>query len=99
VSLSGSLLGAGLDLLFAILEIIKWLVIVAAVVSWVNPDPRNPIVQFLYRSTEPILRPFRRILPPGRTGGIDLSPILVILLIFFLKSFLSRLLLMPARAL
>ncbi len=99
MSLSGSLLGAGLDLLFAILEIIKWLVIVAAVVSWVNPDPRNPIVQFLYRSTEPILRPFRRILPPGRTGGIDLSPILVILLIFFLKSFLSRLLLMPARAL
>ena len=99
MSLGGSLLGAGLDLLFAILEIIKWLVIVAAVVSWVNPDPRNPIVQFLYRSTEPILRPFRRILPPGRTGGIDLSPIFVILLIFFLKSFLSRLLLLPARAL
>jgi YggT family protein len=99
VSLEGSLLGAGLDLLFAILEIIKWLVIVAAVISWVSPDPRNPIVQFLYRTTEPILRPFRRILPPGRTGGIDLSPILVILLIFFLKSFLSRLLLMPARAL
>ena len=99
MSLSGSLLGAGLDLLFAILEIIKWLVIIAAVVSWVNPDPRNPIVQFLYRATEPILRPFRRILPPGRTGGIDFSPILVILLIFFLKSFLSRLLLMPARAL
>ncbi len=99
MSLGGSLLGAGLDLLFTILEIIKWLVIVAAVISWVNPDPRNPIVQFLYRSTEPILRPFRRILPPGRTGGIDFSPILVILLIFFLKSFLSRLLLMPARAL
>lgn len=99
MSLTGSLLGAGIDLLFAILEIIKWLVIIAAVVSWVNPDPRNPIVQFLYRSTEPILRPFRRILPPGRTGGIDFSPILVILLIFFLKSFLSRLLLMPARAL
>ncbi|HSS45071.1 MAG TPA: YggT family protein [Thermoanaerobaculia bacterium] len=99
MTLGGSLLGAGLDLLFAILEIIKWLVIVAAVVSWVSPDPRNPIVQFLYRSTEPILRPFRRILPPGRTGGIDFSPILVILLIFFLKNFLSRLLLMPARAL
>lgn len=99
MSLTGSLLGAGIDLLFAILEIIKWLVIIAAVVSWVNPDPRNPIVQFLYRSTEPILRPFRRILPPGRTGGIDLSPILVILLIFFLKSLLTRLLLMPARAL
>jgi YggT family protein len=70
------------------LWILQWLVIIAALVSWVSPDPRNPIVQFLYRSTEPILRPFRRILPPGRTGGIDLSPILVILVIYFLRQFL-----------
>ena len=66
--------------------------IIAAVISWVNPDPRNPIVQFLYRTTEPILRPFRKILPPRRTGSIDFSPILVILLIIFIKAFLSRLL-------
>jgi YggT family protein len=62
----------------------------------VNPDPRNPIVQFLYRSTEPILRPFRRLLPPGRTGGIDFSPLLVILAIIFIRTFLSRLFLRPA---
>lgn len=82
---------AVLQVIFAILSIIKWLVIIAAVISWVSPDPRNPIVQFLYRTTEPILRPFRRLLPPSRTGGIDLSPILVILLLFFIEVFLKRL--------
>ena len=87
---------AVLDVLFAILSVIQWLVIIAAVISWVNPDPRNPIVQFLYRSTEPILRPFRRLLPPGRTGGIDFSPLLVILAIIFIRTFLSRLFLRPA---
>lgn len=86
---------AVLDVILAILSVIQWLVIIAAVISWVNPDPRNPIVQFLYRSTEPLLRPFRRLLPPGRTGGIDFSPLLVILVILFIKTFLSRLFLRP----
>jgi YggT family protein len=90
--------GAVLQVIFAILSVIQWLVIIAAVISWVNPDPRNPIVQFLYRTTEPILRPFRRILPPRRTGGIDFSPILVILLILFVKVLLSNLFLTSARA-
>ncbi|HEY3171298.1 MAG TPA: YggT family protein [Thermoanaerobaculia bacterium] len=89
---------AVLQVIFAILSVIQWLVIIAAVISWVNPDPRNPIVQFLYRTTEPILRPFRRILPPQRTGGIDLSPILVILLILFVKVLLSNLFLTSTRA-
>jgi YggT family protein len=96
--LGGAFATAALQVIFAILSVIQWLVIIAAVISWVNPDPRNPIVQFLYRTTEPILRPFRRILPPRRTGGIDLSPILVILLILFLKVFLSNLFLTSARA-
>ena len=61
----------------------------------IQEDPRNPIVRFLYAATEPILRPFRRILPPRRTGGIDFSPLLVILLIFFIKRVLARLLLAP----
>jgi YggT family protein len=87
-----------LEVFFAILTVVQWLVIITAVISWVNPDPRNPIVQFLYRTTEPILRPFRKILPPQKTGGIDLSPILVILLILFLKVFLSNLFLTAARA-
>jgi YggT family protein len=90
--------GAVLQVIFAILSVIQWLVIIAAVISWVNPDPRNPIVQFLYRTTEPILRPFRRILPPRRTGGVDFSPILVILLILFVKVLLSNLFLTSTRA-
>jgi YggT family protein len=97
VNIGGSFLAAILEVFFIILTMIQWLVIAAALISWVSPDPRNPIVQFLYRVTEPILRPFRRILPPGRTGGIDLSPILVILLIVFLKIFLSRLFLTSPR--
>ncbi len=87
-----------LQVIFAILSVIKWLVIIAAVISWVSPDPRNPIVQFLYRTTEPILRPFRRLLPPSRTGGIDLSPILVIFVILFIEVFLRRLFLTSAIA-
>lgn len=98
MNVGGAFATAVLQVVFAILSVIQWLVIIAAVISWVSPDPRNPIVQFLYRTTEPILRPFRKILPPRRTGGIDLSPILVILLILFLKVFLSRLFLTSARA-
>ena len=93
----GAFATAVLQVVFAILSVIQWLVIIAAVISWVSPDPRNPIVRFLYRTTEPILRPFRRILPARRTGGIDFSPILVILLILFLKVFLSNLFLTSAR--
>jgi YggT family protein len=98
MNVGGAFATAVLQVIFAILSVIQWLVIIAAVISWVNPDPRNAIVQFLYRTTEPILRPFRKILPPRRTGGIDLSPILVILLILFLKVLLSNLFLTSVRA-
>ena len=73
MNFGGAAGGALTDLLFLALTIVQWLVILAALVSWVSPDPRNPIVRFLYAATEPILRPFRRILPPRRTGGIDFS--------------------------
>ncbi len=64
-----------------------WIVIARAVLSWVNPDPFNPIVRFLYRVTEPVLRPLRRRLPTVGMG-LDLSPMLVILAIYFLQAFL-----------
>ncbi|PIQ87866.1 MAG: hypothetical protein COV73_01865 [Candidatus Omnitrophica bacterium CG11_big_fil_rev_8_21_14_0_20_43_6] len=73
-----------------LLNIIYWLVIIRALVSWVNPDPNNPIVQFLYKTTEPILEPFRKRLPLNFRFGIDISPIIVILLVMFLKSFLIK---------
>ena len=62
------------------------MIIIRAVISWVNPDPYNPIVQFLYRSTEPVLQPVRRAVPIG--WGIDFSPLVVILAIMFLDQFL-----------
>lgn len=98
MNVGGAFATAALQVVLAILFLIKWLVIIAAVISWVSPDPRNPIVRFLYRTTEPILRPFRKILPPQRTGGIDLSPILVILLILFIETFLKRLFMTSAIA-
>ena len=68
-----------------ILTMAYWLILIRALISWVNPDPLNPIVQFLYRTTEPILTPIRRFLP---TMGIDISPLIAFLAIMFLKSFL-----------
>jgi YggT family protein len=62
-----------------------WIIIIRALVSWVNPDPWNPIVRFLHQVTEPVLRPIRRRLP---YSGIDFSPLVVILGIYFLQWFL-----------
>ncbi len=84
-------MGAVVDVLLYALRGLQWIVIIAALVSWVNPDPRNPIVRFLWGVTEPLFKPFRRLLPPSRTGGIDLSPILVLLAIFLVSRFLARL--------
>jgi len=71
------------------LSIYMWIIIARAVISWVNPDPYNQIVQFLYRVTEPVMAPVRRWLPMGGMG-IDFSPIVIILVIFFLQSFLVK---------
>jgi YggT family protein len=75
------------NLLHLVLQAYFWIIIARAVLSWVNPDPFNPIVRFLYRVTEPVLRPIRHRLP-SLSIGIDLSPMVVILAIFFLDSFL-----------
>lgn len=70
--------------------ILYWLILIRAIISWVNPDPYNPIVQFLYKTTEPILYPIRKILPLGLRFGIDISPIIAFFLIMFLRSFLIK---------
>ena len=84
---AGNLILALANLLHLILQAYFWIIIARAVLSWVNPDPFNPIVRFLYRVTEPVLRPIRHRLPT-LAMGIDLSPMVVILAIFFLDSFL-----------
>lgn len=70
-----------------ILNIFMWIVIARAILSWVNPDPYNPIVRFIHNVTEPVLHPIRTKLPVN-FGGIDLSPIIVFLGIIFLQKFL-----------
>ncbi|MFA5354113.1 MAG: YggT family protein [Thermodesulfovibrionales bacterium] len=69
------------------LEIYMWIVIISALLSWVNPDPYNPIVRFLYSVTEPVFRPIRRFIG-HRLGPIDISPMVVILAIIFIQKFL-----------
>ena len=68
-----------------ILDLYSWVIIAAALITWVSPDPRNPVVQFLHRVTEPVLRPVRNLLPPWKTGGLDLSPLIVIIAIQFIE--------------
>jgi YggT family protein len=85
----GNFLLAIANVLDIILSIYMWVIIIAAVISWVNPDPYNPIVRFLYRATEPVLRPIRRTIGTA-LGGIDVSPIIAILGIMFLRLFVIR---------
>ena len=75
-----------------------WIVVARAVISWVNPDPYNPIVRFLYGATEPVLYRLRRVFPLYG-GGIDFSPILVFVAIIFLQRFLVQSLYDLARSL
>ncbi|MEN8262542.1 MAG: YggT family protein [Nitrospirota bacterium] len=81
----GNLLNAIAYILNFVLTIYMYMIIASAVLSWVNPDPYNPIVRFLYSVTEPVLRPIRRRLTFSM--GIDISPLLVILAIWFFQRF------------
>ena len=68
-----------------LLGMVIFLVIARAIISWVNPDPYNPLVRFLNSSTEPMLKPFRRYIP--LIGGtIDITPIVLLLTLYFLKA-------------
>jgi YggT family protein len=78
---------AAAHILDIILMAAYWLIIVRALISWVSPDPYNPIVQFLYKTTEPLLAPFRKLIP-SHVIGIDISPIFAIIFIYFLRLFL-----------
>ena len=68
-----------------LLDVYSWIIIAAALISWVQPNPRNPIVVFLARVTEPVFEPVRRLLPPWKTGGLDLSPLIVLIAIQFVQ--------------
>lgn len=78
-------LAATASILDMLLGLYLFLILGRVVISWVNADPYNPIVQFLYQATEPVLRPIRRRV--GIIGGIDFSPMILILVVIFLQGF------------
>ena len=80
---AGNVLSAVATILAYVLWLYMWVIIARALISWVNPDQWNPIVQFLDRATEPVLVPIRRWI--GWRMGMDLSPIVAILIITFLQ--------------
>lgn len=73
-----------------VLTLYFWIVIISALLSWVNPDPYNPIVRILRNLTQPVFERVRRWLPFVMIGGLDLSPIVVLLVIQFVKIFLVQ---------
>lgn len=70
------------------LTLFMWVIIIRSLLTWVNPDPYNPIVKFLYSITEPILYPIRKRVP--YLGGMDLSPLIAIIVILFLQLFIVQ---------
>ncbi|AKF24851.1 membrane protein [Sulfurovum lithotrophicum] len=81
------------QLIHTVINLYIWIVIIAALLSFVRPDPRNPIVQILYRLTEPVYDVLRRKMPFLIIGGIDLSPLVIILGLQFIDTFMMRALL------
>jgi YggT family protein len=88
VILLGNTLAALAKILHIVLTIYLWIIILRAVFSWVYVPSLYQAGRILYRLTEPVLRPLRRLLPPAKLGGLDISPIIVALLIVFLDSVL-----------
>ena len=84
----GNFLAALARIIHLVLLLYLWVIIIRAVLSWVNVPSLYPVALVFYRLTEPVLRPFRRLVPPRKLGGIDISPIIVGLLIVFIDSFL-----------
>jgi YggT family protein len=74
------------NVLHYVLFFYMWIIIARAVLSWVSPDPYNPIVRFIYKVTEPAMYQVRSRLPVS-FGGIDFAPVVVILIIYFLQIF------------
>lgn len=74
----------------SLFELYGWLIFARLIVSWIRLDPYHPVVQFLYRITEPVLKPARQLIPPA--GGLDFSPIVVFIVLRLVGNFIVRLL-------
>jgi YggT family protein len=84
---AGNLILTIADIVSLILTVYMWIIVAAALISWVSPDPYNPIVRFLYRVTNPVLRPIRRLIG-NRLGPVDISPLVVVFIIYIIQRFL-----------
>ena len=81
---------AAASVLGMLITLYTYVIIARAIISWVNPDPYNPIVRFLYNVTEPVLYRVRRTSPISSAGGIEFSPLIVLFGLYFLQVFLVR---------
>lgn len=88
--MTDALLSSFFTVILSIIFLYKWVIIISAILSWVKPDPYNPIVQMLYRLTEPAYNLVRRFIPTV-FGGMDFAPIILIFALLFLETFLGRL--------
>ena len=95
--IAGNSLNAIAQVLDVILTLYMWVIVISALISWVNPDPYNPIVRFLRSATEPVLGRIRSFI--GLRMSIDISPMIAIVIIMFLKYFLVTSLVDVARRL
>jgi YggT family protein len=84
-----NLLAAVAKVLDIALTIFMWIIIARAILSWVSPDPYNPIVRFIHNVTEPVLYQVRKRIPLS-FGGIDFSPIIILLAVIFLQQFVVQ---------
>ena len=81
---------AVINLISTILTLLTYTIVIRALLSWISPNPNNPIVRLIIRITDPILRPLRRVIPP--IAGMDLSPVAAIFLVQVVQGLLPRLL-------
>jgi YggT family protein len=88
--MTDALLTSVFTIVLTIISLYKWVIIISALLSWVRPDPYNPIVQMLYRLTEPAYAFIRRYIPTV-IGGMDLAPLILIFALIFLETFLKNL--------
>lgn len=86
-----NLVSAFAQMLSALFTLYTWVLIIRVLITWVNPDPFNPVVQFLVKATDPVLEPLRKVIPP--LGPFDISPVVALLILQALQHFLIRTLL------
>ncbi len=89
MDIGGTFVVTIIKLIILMLNIYMYLIIFRAIIFWVNPDPYNPLVQFLRMATDPPLRFLRRFIPPIG-GALDLTPIIVIFVLYFIIELLSQ---------